>query len=109
MPLTQDRAEPLECSRQASFLEIFAETFIEHALSDAGDIEELEGLAKADQLVKRLRNRREIYGGPLHRRVGERVLLGENRLAATWRSRDQVDRVSRQPAAKDRVKPAASA
>ena len=109
MPLTQDRAEPLECSRQASFLEIFAETLIEHALSDAGEIEELEGLAEADQLVQRLRNRREIYRRPLHRRVGERVLLGENRLAAAWRSRDQVDRVSGQPAAKDRVKPAASA
>ncbi len=109
MPLPQNRAEPLERLRQASFLEIFAETFVEHALSDAGDIEELEGLAKADQLVKRLRNRRQIYGGPLRRSVGECVLLGEDRLPATRRSRDQVDRVFGQSAAEDRVKPVASA
>ena len=109
MPLAQYHAEPLEYSLQASFFEIFAETFIEDALSDAGDIEELEGLAKADQLVKRLRNRREVHGRPLDRRVGERVLLGEDRLAAARRPDDEVDRVSGQSAAKDRVKSAASA
>ena len=56
MPLAQQHAHPLECSLQASLFEILAETFIEDALPDAGDIEELEGLAKADQLVKRLRD-----------------------------------------------------
>ena len=65
MPLAQQCAQPLERSLQASFFEIFAEILIEDALADAGGIEELEGLAKANQLVERLGYGREVHGRPL--------------------------------------------
>src|ERR1700687_5607673 len=66
-------------------------------------IEDLEGFAKTKDLVQWLRQRPEVEGGMLRRRVVEGELLAEDRLATARHADDQVDRVLENPAVQDLV------
>ena len=93
----------LEDAGEAALVEDRAEIVVEDGVADRFRVEEAERLAVAEDLVERLRHRREVEGGPLERRVREQVLLGEDRLAGSRKPDQQVDRVRREAAAEHAV------
>ena len=82
-----------------------AEIVVEHRATELGGVEELERLPVAQQLVERLRHRRQVQPRSLGRGVGEQALLGQDRLARTGSTDDQRDRVQHEPAAEHLVEP----
>src|ERR1700680_2422127 len=86
------------------------EVLVHHApVAHGGRVEELEGLAVAEDLVEWFRDSGEIQTWPLDRRVVEDVLLAEDGLAAAGDANDHVDRVGRKPSVQDFVKPLSAA
>ena len=89
---------------EAVTTEDLAEVLIDDAtLPDGIRIEDLEGFAESKDLVQRLGEGGEIQCRTLVRRVVERELLAEDRLAAAGHPDDQVDRVLEQAAVQDLV------
>ena len=68
-----------------------------------GLVEEAERLAVAEDLLERLGDRREVERRTLGRGVVEEVLLGQDRLARSGTTHDEVDPVQQKAAAEHGV------
>ncbi len=79
------------------------EVVVEDGPAELGDVEELQRLAVTQQLVERLRHRRQVQAGSLRCGVGEQALLGEDRLAGPGSPDHQRDRIQDEPAAEHLV------
>ena len=79
------------------------EILIENIFTDRSPVEEVQVLAEANDLLQRLRDRREIDRRTLRSRVLEDVLLRDNRLAGSRQARDEADRVRGQPSPQDHI------
>jgi hypothetical protein len=76
---------------------------VEDRPADRGAIEEAEGLGVPEDLLERLRDRREVDRRPLLSRAGEDQLLAEDRLSRARQPHDQIDAVHRQTTAEDPI------
>src|SRR5260370_1034120 len=74
--------------------------------ADFGFVEEGESLLVAQHLQGWLADNREVQGGAFWGGQREHDLLRKCGLARAWRTRDQVEAVFRNPAAKNLVQPA---
>ena len=86
-----------------------AQVLIEHRLADRGGIEEVQGLAEADDLLQRLGQGEEIHRGPVRAGVVKGVLLGDDRLAGARQAHDDADPVAWKAAAQDVIERLVSA
>ena len=73
-----------------------AEILVEDRPADRRAIKEAERLGVAEDLLERLRHRREVERRPLLSRAGEDQLLAQDRLSRARQPHDQVDAVHRQ-------------
>ncbi len=92
-----------EHTNQAVTVDCFTQIVIEHGPPDLADVEEIQRLSVAEELVERLRHRRAIESWTFRRRVLEETLLSKDRLARSRLSRNQRDRVRHEPATQDFV------
>ncbi len=107
--LLHEGVDTFEHSGQTLVVNGVAEIVVEHRPSELGQVEELERLPVPQQLVERLRHRRQIQTRPLGSGVREKALLSQDRLASTWSTHDERDRVQDEPAAEHRVEPQVAA
>jgi hypothetical protein len=98
-PLPQDRGDSLAHAGEPFVGGGPAEVLVEHRPADRGGVEELQGLAEAEDLLQRLGQGGEVDDRPVRAGVVEGVLLGEDGLARARKSHDHGDPVARQAAA----------
>ena len=93
---------------KTALVQAMAEVFVDDVRPDNGRVEETERLAVAEDLLERLGNRREVEGRTLGRGVVEEVLLGQDRLARSRTTHDEIDPVHQKAAIEHGVQTAPS-
>ena len=88
---------------QAIFVQGPAEIVIDHPCAEGGGVEEVEGLAVAQELLQRFGDRGQVDREPFGGGVAEQILLGQDGLAGARLAADQDDAVPGQTTAEDGV------
>jgi hypothetical protein len=101
--LFEEFSDARQCTSQPVFVQRPAEIFIDHTCAECGGVEEVEGLAVAQDLLERFGHGGQIDRGPVAGGVVEHILLGEDRLARARIAANQHDSVQGQTAAEDGV------
>ena len=101
--LAQERRQLSQRARKPFLVEALSQVVVDDTRAHDGAVEEAERLAVAQDLLQRLRHRREVQRGSRNCCIVENVLLGQDRFARTGRADYEVRPIQREPSTEHRI------